>query len=101
MLEPGRGLAICWSWGLALWGVMWYQRWLCVLPKELLGQERKADPEVLEYRAQARVSTLQVSPPQLCDLGQMISRLVFFVSSSTNLGWWQYPRPWAIVSVFV
>lgn len=99
MLEPGRGLAIRWSWGLASWGAM-YQRWLCLLPRDPLGQERQADPEVLEYRAQACVSTLQVSPPRLCDLGQMISHLVFLVSSSTNLGWWQYPRPWAIVAVF-
>ena len=69
-------MAIRWSWGLASWGAMWYQRWLCLRPREPLGQERQADPEVLERRAQARVSALQVSPLRLCDLRHLQERLL-------------------------
>ena len=64
-----------------------YQRWLCVLPKEPLGQERKADPEVLEYRAQACVSTLQVkilSRPQLWESEQLGGRATIKATSEVS-----------------
>lgn len=62
--------------GLGLAGHDVYQRWLCLLPREPLGQERQADPGVLERRAQVRVSALQVTPPRLCDLGHLQERLL-------------------------